>query len=284
MNAAAITFVDAEGGRWSTTADALLDASLPIQPDGATPRAFGLPAATEAPVPIGGGRVLRVRAGASVNCDGLYLHPHGDGSHLECAAHILSEDDPRASAAKAVLAAAPPLWCGLLVDVGAVPLGETGETYAGTHAPDDAVITAAALGPALAAARQRAPGLHCDALLVRVQPVPVEDDVDFSGRNPPYPTDQAAALLAASEARLLVLDLPSLDREDDGGTTPNHRAWWGLRPGLSARLDRLVLELARLPAELVAGPVAVVLGAAPLRSDAVPASLRVAALGPESRD
>lgn len=283
MNAATITFVDARGGRWSSSADALLDASLPILPDGATPRAFGLPAATEAPVPIGGGRVLRVRAGASVNCDGLHLHPHGDGSHLECAAHILAEDDPRAAAAKATLAAASPLWCGLLVDVRAVPLGESGETYAGTHAPDDAVISAAALAPALTAARARGPGLRYDALILRVQAAPVEDDVDFSGRNPPYPTDQAATLLAAEDARLLVLDLPSLDREDDGGTTPNHRAWWGLGPGRSARLDRLVFELARLPAGLDPGPVAVHLGAAPLRSDAVPASLRVAALGPESR-
>ena len=278
-----VGWIGADGARWQVADSAWHDAAVRIRPDGASPHAFGLPAAREVPFPIGGGRVLRVEDGASVNCDGLHLHPHGDGCHAESVAHVLPADDARALAGRAMLAATPPLLCGLLLDVATEPLGATGERYAGLHDAADRVLARRALERAWQDARAVALDLPVEALLLRVYRPPLAESFDFSGSAAPYPTAEALDLLVGLGARWLIVDLPSIDREDDGGSTPNHRRWWGLDGGDGHALDgppalRGIVELARFPAALPAGPVAVALGLAPIESDAVPAGLRVARL------
>jgi hypothetical protein len=58
--------------------------------------------------------------------------------------------------------------------------------------------------------------------------------------------------IVARDVASLVVDLPSLDRADDGGTLAAHRVFWGLPPGArdarqAQRGRALVTELAYVP-------------------------------------
>ena len=143
------------------------------------------------------------------------------------------------------------------------------------------------------------------AVVLRTRPRPAAaldgdgggDGTDFSGRNPPYLSQRCAAWLSAHfpSARHLVVELPSVDREDDGGVLLAHRAWFGLPPrdrgtdGVAARLSadraeecaalatcegRTITELAVLPDECLLGDGAAVLAlqVAPIDMDAAPSA------------
>jgi len=49
---------------------------------------------------------------------------------------------------------------------------------------------------------------------------------NYSGSNPPYLHHEAAQYLVACGLQHLLLDLPSVDREEDGGQLLAHRAFW----------------------------------------------------------
>jgi hypothetical protein len=77
----------------------------------------------------------------------------------------------------------------------------------------------------------------------------------------------------------LVVDLPSVDREDDGGHLLAHRAWWQLPPRGSsdgaaapppqALSTRTITELAYVPEGVPDGAYLLNLQVAPLELDAV---------------
>jgi kynurenine formamidase len=75
-----------------------------------------------------------------------------------------------------------------------------------------------------------------------------EAQTRFTGRNPPYFAPDAAAFLSGRGTRLLVVDLPSLDREQDGGALAAHRAFL-----TDVATPRAVVELARIAPEVSDG-------------------------------
>jgi hypothetical protein len=75
--------------------------------------------------------------------------------------------------------------------------------------------------------------------------------------------------------RSLIVDLPSLDRADDGGRLEAHRIYWGLEPfdrrsTDARRPDALVTELAYIPDEVPDGLYLLDLQVAAFASDAAP--------------
>jgi hypothetical protein len=68
---------------------------------------------------------------------------------------------------------------------------------------------------------------EAEALIIRTMP---NDDgkmrVNWSGSNPPYVHHEALRFLAENGVEHLLLDLPSVDREEDGGQLLGHRAFW----------------------------------------------------------
>jgi hypothetical protein len=133
-----------------------------------------------------------------------------------------------------------------LVSVRATPTGASGAQADPEATPGEPVITAAALGRALATL----PG-ESEALIVRTLP----NDASKLGRRyagtapAPYLTPAAAALLVAADVRHLVVDLPSIDRAVDHGRLVAHRTFWGLRAGATrahdaTRRDATITELA----------------------------------------
>jgi hypothetical protein len=109
----------------------------------------------------------------------------------------------------------------------------------------------------------------------------------WTGANAPYPTPSAINLALALGASHIAIDLPSLDKEVDGGAMLSHRAWWTLPPrpaagDASAPKDdahaaagaiRLATELAYFPDECEDGLYFANIAVAPIDLDAAPSRL-----------
>ena len=65
---------------------------------------------------------------------------------------------------------------------------------------------------------------------------------DYSGTNPPYFSTESIHWLNACGIKHIITDLPSIDREEDGGALAGHRAFWGYPdfPDLSKTITEMV--------------------------------------------
>ncbi len=216
-----------------------LDISIPLDFEGQQPAAFGIPAASAVPFRAGP-FVGSVPRGGSANCFTVTITPHGNGTHTESVGHILSEPVPIGEELRDSFVATT------LLSVELEELDVTQETYASESAPEDLVITAARLDEAL----ERVGGdvTWLDALVLRTRPNdPGKRRASYSGQNPAYLTDQAMAWVRAHQVRHLLVDVPSVDREEDRGELRNHRLFWGIDPGATtlqgASTGRTITEL-----------------------------------------
>ncbi len=232
----------AHGRRWRADVDRPIDLAIPLDFAGPQPRFFARSGASAEPLRAGS-FTGSVAAGASCNCATYTVSPHCHGTHTECVGHVSSAAVPVTSFTPVAPALA------LLVSVAPRPLGAEAT---GPHAAaDDPVIDRRVLE--LAAGRwTEAPWT---ALVVRTLPnPPSKRHRDYSGSACPAPYFPADAMtwLVERGVSSLVVDLPSLDRADDGGALAAHRAYWGLPVGSSdaraaTRARALVTELAYVP-------------------------------------
>lgn len=216
------------------------DLATPISLDEAAPIAFGLPAPTKRAFEAGG-FVGDTRRGGSANCFTITLTPHGDGTHTETVGHLV--DDPVPVGERI----AHELVLARVVTVAPARRDAVDDAYAGTRAPDDAVIAAGALDHTLPYAAAE----NVRALVVRTAPEAERRGRAWTDTNPPYLTDDAARAIADAGIVHLLLDVPSVDRENDGGGLSAHRAFFGLAPGQrtldGAPTARTVTELIVVP-------------------------------------
>ena len=67
------------------------------------------------------------------------------------------------------------------------------------------------------------------ALIIRTLPNGLADKYkDHSGSNPPYVESSAIGLMVEKGIEHLLIDLPSVDREEDGGLLAAHKTFWKL--------------------------------------------------------
>lgn len=93
-----------------------------------------------------------------------------------------------------------------------------------------------------------------EAIVIRTAP----DDVSLynknrNEKNPTYFTHDALAFLATTDYKHLLIDLPSVDREDSDAKTPAHRAYWnynGKEVTSETRVDATITELINIPETL----------------------------------
>lgn len=231
------------GRRWQAHVSAAVDLAIALQFPGPQPRFFAADPAHAEPLRARGFSGS-VASGSSCNCSVYTLAPHCHGTHTECVGHVTDN-----ATALAGLTPVPPALA-LLVSVRPEPLGAAAAAADGVHDATDPVVTGALL--ATAAARW-----VCDpwtALVVRTLPnEPGKRYRPYAGPCPaPYFTGDAMRWVVERGVTSLVVDLPSLDRADDGGALAAHRVYWGLAPGVrdaqQARRGRaLVTELAYVP-------------------------------------
>ena len=115
------------------------------------------------------------------------------------------------------------------------------------------------------------------ALVVRTLPNPPSKRYTNhdAGDAPPYFTAEAMRWIVEQGVRCLVVDLPSIDRANDGGRLTCHRIFWGLPAGgrsasAASRADATVTELAYIDSEIADGVYLLNLQVAPFVADAAP--------------
>jgi arylformamidase len=258
----------AGGRRWRADVTAPADLAIVLEFDGAQPSFFvATPAASE-PLRIGG-FTGSVATGASCNCAVHSLAPHCHGTHTECVGHVT-----RSTVTIASLTPVAPCVA-LVVSVRPEPLGAAAAAMPGGHAAaDDLVIRRAALEAAAAAWRD-AP---CTAVVIRTLPNGADKRHRAYSGSPspaPYFLPEAMRWLVERGVNSLVVDLPSLDRADDGGRLAAHREYWGLPPGSvdaaqATRGQALVTELAYVPEAVPDGLYLLDLQVPAFGSDAAP--------------
>lgn len=208
------------GRRWKTAIDDAVHLSIRLDFDGEQPNAFGLPEATAEPI-VYDGSVSDTEQGGPFNCQSLNLIPHGNGTHTECAGHLLSDDVVIGGLVDEKLIPAS------LLTVDPAKLGQTDESYGETGDRADDVITREAL--ASAASHLGIPEGFLRSLVIRTTPnFDIKRSRKHSGTNPPYLTLEATEWLVENDVEHLLIDLPSVDREEDEGKLLNHSAFWGL--------------------------------------------------------
>lgn len=247
--------VDIGGRRWAVAEDRPgYDISIPLRFNAAQPTFFGAAAASEQPL-AGGSFVGDVRQGGSCNCSIHTFVPHCNGTHTECVGHITRERMSVRNLAVHHLSAA------LLITVEPQLID------------GDRVITLAALQTAVGSR----PLADYHALVVRTTP----NDESKLTRNydtdppPPYFTTEAMGWIVSHGIETLVVDLPSVDRAQDGGKLAAHRIFWGVPQGgtsgaLATRAHATITEMAFIPNAITDGPYLLNLQVPPFMSDAAP--------------
>lgn len=242
-----------------------LHISIPLDFRGAQPCAYGAPPA-RAEVLRAGAMVGDTREGGSCNVESYTFMPHCNGTHTECIGHIVDE---RLSVHTLLHDTLLPAT---LVSVAPVSPREHDETTGLDIQPGDTHITAAMLRAAL---EQAEPGF-LDALVIRTLPNGADKVTrDWSVVPAPFFTHEAMEFIAASGVSHLLVDIPSLDRADDGGRLAAHRIFWNmpaarhtLQPGAAAA--RTVTEFIHVPDEIADGAYLLNLQCAPFATDAAP--------------
>lgn len=240
-------------------ARASLDISIPLQFDAVQLQAFGAPAA-HAEVYSAGSFIGSVAQGGSINCQRYHLTPHCNGTHTECVGHLT-----RDAVAVNVLANAG-LMLAQLITI--TPIATDNNEHATNR-----VISLDCLRHHLNAELLR----DTAALIVRTLPNTsgkLTRNYDV-GSSPAYFEPAGLAWLAELGVEHLLVDVPSVDRMNDGGHLLAHRAFWGLPAGdtdsTHARRPRATItELIYVPEQINDGHYLLSLQLAPFVADATP--------------
>jgi arylformamidase len=228
-----------------------IDLSLPLGPEG--PRAWYVGPVVIEPVrsrdEAGVEKIYAVKDGAPVNFRNVQFNPHGHGTHTESVGHISPDVQPVGNLLKRYF------FFAQVVSV-------RPETRRAPDAKEDRVITLEQLRNVVS---ERPP----EALVLRTLP---NDDAatarDWSGSNPCYLQSTACAWLRSIGVKHLLLDLPSVDREEDGGVLAAHHAFWDFPATID--LERTITELIHVPSDAPDGDYLLELQLPHLINDAAP--------------
>ncbi|WP_207433491.1 cyclase family protein [Sabulibacter ruber] len=208
-----------------------------------------------------GSFVGSVALGGSTNYQRVHLTPHGNGTHTECYGHI--SPDP---AAKLDNCLHRFLFVAQLVSV--TPKQQ---------ATGDWVVMAQDVLSQLP--EENLP----EALVLRTLPnLESKRTAQYSGTNPTYIEPALAVYLAQRGVEHLLLDLPSVDREEDGGALLAHRAFWQYPD--SVRKNATITELIFVPDAVADGLYLLNLQVTSLVLDASPSKPVLYALMPVAEE
>jgi kynurenine formamidase len=187
---------------WKADLSAPIDLSILLKAGPGTVNCFWAPPVEYTPV-VAGSFIGSTEAGGPVNFFNIKVNPHGNGTHTECVGHISKERYVLGDCLRDYHCFAK------LISL-----------YPRKTEDGDRVIFKDQLEELLV------PG-EAVALIIRTLP---NDDfkqtTNYSGANPPYLHHEAAAYIVECGIEHLLLDLPSVDREEDGGQLQAHKAFW----------------------------------------------------------
>lgn len=228
-----------------------LDISIPL--DSNSSRAWYIEPAKIEPV-RGEGFVGKISEGGSVNFNNINFNPHGHGTHTECIGHITQEFH---SINKTLTDFH---FASLLITIDPIKYdGEESEW----RKNEDFIITKEQLIHKIGT--QEIP----EALIIRTLPnISNKLYKNWSESNWPYLDEEAALYIATLGIKHLLVDLPSVDREFDGGLLLAHKAFWKY-PQVT-RLESTITEMIYVPDAINDGEYFLNLQIASFENDASP--------------
>ncbi len=185
-----------------------------------------------------------VKEGGPVNFYNTFINIHGSGTHTECAGHIKQTKDSVNSVLKDFIGLAD------LISIYPTKL-ENGDRVITKNSLE---VLWGELNPV-------------EFLILRT--LPNQDNKKnrhYSGTNPPYIAEEAIQFIIDKNIKHLLVDLPSVDKEVDGGALLSHKKFW------SGGRDQFctITELIYVPDKLKDGLYLINLQMAAIENDASP--------------
>ena len=188
-----------------------------------------------------------VEKGGFVNFRNITFNPHGNGTHTECVGHVSTK-------IYSVLDCFDKYFFSAQL-ISVTPVEVNG----------DKIITKNSIESQLKNI------VNKEALVVRALPnTESKLNVDYSNTNPAYFSVDAMQLIVDSGVQHLVVDLPSVDREEDGGELAAHKLFWDYPNTEFSK--KTITELAFIPNNVEDGEYWINFQLAPFVNDATPST------------
>lgn len=186
-----------------------------------------------------------VAEGGSVNFRDVFFNPHGHGTHTECCGHITKEIHSINQNLKKFF------FKGTLISIAPDRI-ENGDLVIFEHHFD----------------KLKQSGFS-EALIIRTLPNnSAKKSLNYSDTNPAYLDLSVMNIIEKYNIQHLLLDLPSVDRESDGGALAFHHAFWNV-PSNPNRF-KTITELIYVDSSIEDGNYILELQVAPFENDASP--------------
>lgn len=214
-----------------------LDISMPLRTTKENVTAWGQK-------PPGLKKIRNVKRKHSTNFNAITFSPHAHGTHTECVGHITQEFITVNQQLKQFF---------YLAEVVSVAPERHGSDFA---------ISKKQLQFVLGQKKR-------EAIIIRTLPNLTDKLTrSYSGTNPPYLLEDAAVFLKKKGIEHLLIDLPSVDKEKDGGKLSAHNAFWNTSGKI--RKSATITELIFVPNNIKDGKYFLNLQIAPFENNASP--------------
>jgi arylformamidase len=221
-----------------------IDISIPLRAGEENVNAWYSPPVKIEPVRMGDW-VGDVKQGGSVNFRNVFFNPHGNGTHTECVGHISKEDYTINQTLTKFF---------FIAELVTILPDETND--------GDKVITRKHLETVLGDRRP-------EAIVIRTLDNHISKiNKHYSNTNPPYLLFEAAQLIDELGIDHLLIDLPSVDKEVDGGKLLAHHAFWQYPE--NTKMQRTITEMIYVPNNVFDGTYLLNIQIASFENDASP--------------
>ena len=199
-----------------------IDISIPLSNTDKNPIAWYIEKPEIEPVKFGDW-IGKVSEGSSTNFNNIFFNPHGHGTHTECLGHITRDFYSINQCLKQFFFKAE------LISITPEDINS------------DLVITKNQIERALN-------GKTPEAIIIRTLPnSESKKHKNYSKTNPPYLAEEVAIFIREIGIQHLLIDLPSVDREEDEGKLLAHKAFWNVKDvnnlNDDARLNCTITEM-----------------------------------------
>lgn len=231
--------LEKDGRHYSFQTEKGMDLSISMNPKG--PRAWYVePMRIE---PVRTEQFLgSVAEGGAVNFRDVYFNPHGHGTHTENVGHIVDTNVPVVNSISS---------SHFFANLISVEL---------KNQSNDWVVSEESL---------EGFDLKVEALIIRTKPNDHSKvQRQYSGTNFPYLTLGAMQRIVDAGVQHLLIDLPSVDREEDGGALAAHHLFWNVP--VEPNFQKTITELIYVPNEIADGTYLLNLQVSNFANDAAP--------------
>lgn len=199
-----------------------LDISIPLEEGMETVNCFYAPFMSTSPV-VAGDFIGSTEKGGPLNFLNVRINPHGNGTHTECVGHIAKEKYTINQCLKK-------FW--FVAEV----ISVFPEKIDG-----DRIITLERIKDVFPENK-----MDARAVIIRSYPNHISKmKTNHSGANPTYLDHEAVRYLNEQGIEHLLVDLPSVDREEDGGKLLSHKEFWNYPDNVKSH--KTISELVYIP-------------------------------------